>query len=279
MGEGDRDHGAGADPEPAADLDAAPAHPNDPAFSAPLDGGVVDAPDDEYFGEDAATLGDRLAAARQRAGLTQTELALRLGVGKKVISAWENDRSEPRANRLSLLAGLLGVSVSWLLTGAGEGVEAPEAVPSAAAPSRVEVVIAVPDLAAARGFFVDTLGAHPLEAVEGAAAFGLFSHRVMTRLVEVDAKAEPGAAAQGAGSEAGEVGPDGAPLPHVRLHLEWDAWSALIERLRAQGAVFALEPAIHDVGAPSEWGVCALRDPSGFAWVFAARRALDMSGP
>ena len=31
--------------------------------------------------------------------------------------------SEPRANRLSMLAGLLGVSVMWLLHGEGDGVE------------------------------------------------------------------------------------------------------------------------------------------------------------
>ena len=39
---------------------------------------------------------------------------------------WEDDLSEPRANRLSMLGGILGVSLRWLLTGAGEGLAAPD---------------------------------------------------------------------------------------------------------------------------------------------------------
>ena len=34
--------------------------------------------------------------------------------------------SEPRANKLSMLAGLLNVSVMWLLNGEGEGVDDPD---------------------------------------------------------------------------------------------------------------------------------------------------------
>jgi transcriptional regulator with XRE-family HTH domain len=44
----------------------------------------------------------------------------------KTIRAWENDRSEPRANRLQMLAGILGVSIMWLLNGEGDGLEGPE---------------------------------------------------------------------------------------------------------------------------------------------------------
>jgi hypothetical protein len=38
---------------------------------------------------------------------------------------WEYDLSEPRANRLSMMAGLLNVSMMWLINGKGEGLEAP----------------------------------------------------------------------------------------------------------------------------------------------------------
>ena len=38
----------------------------------------------------------------------------------------ENDNSEPRANRLSMLAGLLNVSITWLISAEGSGVEEPE---------------------------------------------------------------------------------------------------------------------------------------------------------
>ncbi len=73
------------------------------------------------FSEDAATLGDRLALARDRQGLTQGQLARRLGLRVQTVRNWENDRSEPRANKLQMLAGLLNVSMVWLLTGEGAG--------------------------------------------------------------------------------------------------------------------------------------------------------------
>lgn len=84
---------------------------------------------DEWFTDEHATLGDRLAAARDSAGLTQSGLAQRLGVRVKTIRDWENDVSEPRANRLQMLAALLGVSLRWLLTGEGNDVSPPEAIP------------------------------------------------------------------------------------------------------------------------------------------------------
>ena len=79
----------------------------------------------DWFSEDTATFGDRLAAAREGAGLSQGDLAARIGVRKAVLVAWEGDTKEPRANRLQMLSGMLGVSLSWLLTGRGEGPDEP----------------------------------------------------------------------------------------------------------------------------------------------------------
>ncbi|MBI1416387.1 MAG: helix-turn-helix domain-containing protein [Limimaricola sp.] len=81
--------------------------------------------DSDWYDEDTATFGDRLAGAREAAGLSQHDLAVRLGVNTKTLQAWEDDRKEPRANRLQMLAGMLDVSLGWLLTGRGEGIEAP----------------------------------------------------------------------------------------------------------------------------------------------------------
>jgi transcriptional regulator with XRE-family HTH domain len=78
-----------------------------------------------YYSDDVTTFGERLAAARQVQKLEQHELAQRLGVRSKTIDNWENDRSEPSANRLQILAGLLSVSVAWLLTGVGVGLSGP----------------------------------------------------------------------------------------------------------------------------------------------------------
>ena len=79
-----------------------------------------------WYGPEAATFGDRVAAARESAGMTQAVCAKRLGVRLATLRAWEEDLSEPRANRLSMLAGLLNVSMMWLINGEGEGVDAPQ---------------------------------------------------------------------------------------------------------------------------------------------------------
>jgi len=81
---------------------------------------------DDWYGPETATFGDRLAAAREAAGMEPRQLARRLGVRLSTLEGWENDVSEPRANRLSMMAGLLNVSIIWLLTGEGEGVSGPE---------------------------------------------------------------------------------------------------------------------------------------------------------
>lgn len=86
----------------------------------------------DWFGEEQATMGDRIAGAREAAGLTQAELARRLGVRHSTVKAWEDDRSEPRANRLQMLAGVVNVSLMWLLTGRGDGVPDPERAPDTA---------------------------------------------------------------------------------------------------------------------------------------------------
>lgn len=80
---------------------------------------------DHWYGEDVATFGDRLQAAREYAGLSLPEFAKRLGVKKSTAMAWEEDLAEPRANKLSMMAGLLNVSIIWLLSGEGEDVKSP----------------------------------------------------------------------------------------------------------------------------------------------------------
>lgn len=84
--------------------------------------------DADWFGPDAATFGDRVAGAREATGMTQSQLARRLGVKKVTLNGWEQDMSEPRANKLSMLAGLLNVSMMWLINGEGEGLDAPTEV-------------------------------------------------------------------------------------------------------------------------------------------------------
>ena len=84
-------------------------------------------PSGGWYSNESATFGDRLSAAREALGLDQADLARKIGVKLKTLQSWEDDLSEPRANRLSMLAGVLNVSLMWLLTGEGEGVAEPGA--------------------------------------------------------------------------------------------------------------------------------------------------------
>jgi HTH-type transcriptional regulator, cell division transcriptional repressor len=67
------------------------------------------------------TLGGRISHARDAIGFTMEEAARRLGVEVDTWKNWECDRDVPRANRLVSMAGVLGVSPSWLLAGMGAG--------------------------------------------------------------------------------------------------------------------------------------------------------------
>lgn len=75
--------------------------------------------DKEHSGSED-TLGGRIVYAREAQDLTTSQLARRMGIKTETLQEWESDRAEPRSNRLLTLAGMLNVSPTWLLTGAGE---------------------------------------------------------------------------------------------------------------------------------------------------------------
>lgn len=72
------------------------------------------------YSDEVSTFGDRLVAARESMGMTQAQLAHRLGVKLQTLRNWEEDRSEPRANKLQMVAGMLNTSMVWLMSGQGE---------------------------------------------------------------------------------------------------------------------------------------------------------------
>ncbi len=84
-----------------------------------------DATPENYYSDEQATFGDRVAAAREALALSQEDLAQRMGIKLKTVAAWEEDRAEPRANKLQMLSGVLNVSMRWLLTGEGGDLEQP----------------------------------------------------------------------------------------------------------------------------------------------------------
>lgn len=60
-------------------------------------------------------LNKNLQYLRKEAGLTQEQLAGKLGVTRQTVSKWENGASVPDADILSQMASVLDVSVSELL--------------------------------------------------------------------------------------------------------------------------------------------------------------------
>lgn len=230
--------------------------------------GAHEAGEGGYFSDEAATLGDRIAAARLETALTQGGLAARLGVGEEVIASWENDRAEPRANRLAMLAGMLNVSVRWLLTGVGDGVTPPDApaAPQAETTAHTAVTIVTPvdDIEAAKRFYGDCLGCGLIDSHEGVQKFRFFGHILEARLTTAEVEPIEASSATPAMLWGGER--------YVGFELGWSEWSSLTDRLRAEGIVFRVEPALRNLGLPDEHGSFMLEDPFGNLFQFRAAR-------
>lgn len=75
----------------------------------------------DSYAEPMATLGDRLTAAREGAGLPIAAMAEALGLRPETLEGWEVDQAEPTASLMGRIATVTGVSPVWLLTGQGRG--------------------------------------------------------------------------------------------------------------------------------------------------------------
>jgi transcriptional regulator with XRE-family HTH domain len=75
----------------------------------------------QYQWDHSDTIGGRIARAREAARLSVAQAARRLGVKTATWQGWENDRAEPRSNKLLMMAGTFSVSPTWLLSGYGNG--------------------------------------------------------------------------------------------------------------------------------------------------------------
>ena len=73
-----------------------------------------------HANKEDTTLGGRISMARETSGLSVDQVVKRLGVKATTYKAWEADRSEPRANKLVALAGILNISPPCLLSGLGK---------------------------------------------------------------------------------------------------------------------------------------------------------------
>ncbi len=61
------------------------------------------------------TFGSMIASLRKKEGMTQLELAQRLGITDKAVSKWERDLSYPDIESIPKIAEIFGISVDELM--------------------------------------------------------------------------------------------------------------------------------------------------------------------
>lgn len=118
----------------------------------------------------------------------------------------------------------------------------------------------VHDLAAARGFYGDTLGCAEGRSADHWVDFDLFGHQIVAHL-------DP---APRATSLRNPVDGDQVPVPHFGVVLTMPDWQALAARLRAAGTDFIIEPHVRFKGEVGEQATMFFLDPSGNALEFKA---------
>jgi extradiol dioxygenase family protein len=141
------------------------------------------------------------------------------------------------------------------------------AAPSATDDARPPFHLAFPvhDLAAARAFYGGLLGCPEGRSSDHWVDFDLAGHQIVAHLVERDV----GGASP---VRTSDVDGDAVPTRHFGLVLEWSAWEALAERLRAAETRFLVGPRVRFTGQPGEQATLFIEDPSGNALEFKAFR-------
>lgn len=67
------------------------------------------------------TLGENLIYLRKKSGLSQEEVAEKLGVSRQTVSKWETDQTVPELIKAKLLSQLYNVSYDYLVSGSHIG--------------------------------------------------------------------------------------------------------------------------------------------------------------
>ena len=67
-------------------------------------------------------VGDRIKTLREKSGMTQAQLAKRLGVSRNAVNSWEMSLSTPSSIYIAELSKIFGVSTDHLL-GLEEGIK------------------------------------------------------------------------------------------------------------------------------------------------------------
>lgn len=125
------------------------------------------------------------------------------------------------------------------------------------------LAVPVADLAEARRFYGELLGCPEGRSSPEWVDFDFFGHQLVAHLDHSAATHRPVHNA---------VDGKDVPVPHFGVVLEWNHWHQLVERLRAAGTRFGIEPGIRFQGKVGEQATMFFQDPSGNALEFKAFR-------
>lgn len=131
------------------------------------------------------------------------------------------------------------------------------------------LAIPVRDLDEARRFYGGVLGCPEGRSDQTWVDFDLFGHQLVCHL-------DPSLGKEGrVRAHVNPVDGHGVPVPHFGVVLTMEQWESLVQRLRAQGVRFAIEPYIRFKGLVGEQATLFFYDPSGNALEFKAFRDLS----
>jgi extradiol dioxygenase family protein len=125
------------------------------------------------------------------------------------------------------------------------------------------LAVPVRSLAEARRFYGELLGCPEGRSSPEWVDFDFFGHQLVVHL-------DHGGQTQRPLHNA--VDGKDVPVPHFGIVLEWDRWHALVDRLRAAGVAFGIEPGIRFQGQVGEQATMFFQDPSGNALEFKSFR-------
>lgn len=125
--------------------------------------------------------------------------------------------------------------------------------------SPFHLALPVDDLEAARRFYTGVLGCGTGRESDDWIDFDLFGHQVVAHRVDVPMR-----------PPANPVDGEEVPAFHFGVVLDMETWKDLVERLRAHGIEFLIEPQVRFQGQAGEQATCFFRDPAGNALEFKA---------
>jgi extradiol dioxygenase family protein len=128
--------------------------------------------------------------------------------------------------------------------------------------SPFHLAIPVDDLTAARHFYGEVLGCPEGRTDELWTDYNLYGHQLV---IHYQPKS-------GDKKHFNPVDGHDVPIPHFGVVLPWEEWPRLVERIKAAGIKFVIEPYIRFAGQPGEQATMFFLDPCGNALEFKSFR-------